>query len=165
MRWIYAATALACIGLPAQADLHVEFIEGAPKDRFVVTNVGSCALGEAMVMIDMGASKGGLIFDVTGQGAGVEVFQPFQVVSGSEFLTEAPSVTDGDTQVALQIKGMSAGEALVITTDVDDTIDAREITVTGSEFSGTTLSVNANGAEATVIFGDDRTVVAPLDAC
>ncbi len=165
MRSILCTAAIACIGLPAQADIHLEFIEGAPKDRFIITNVGSCDLDGALVTIDMGDSFGGLVFDVTGQGAGVEVFQPFQVVSGAEFLTNEPVVSDGDTQVALQVQGMGAGEAVIITTDIDDTINSREITVTGSEFSGTTLSITANGTEAAVIFGEDRSVVAPLDTC
>ena len=90
---VFSAVALSS---PATADLQVEFVEGAPKDRFVFTNVGDCALGAGQFEIDFVNSSAGLIFDVTNEGAGVEVFQPFEITVGAEYLTSQPLITDGD---------------------------------------------------------------------
>ena len=78
------------------ADLEVQFIEGAPKDRFVITNVSDCALTAGQFKIDFTTSNAGLIFDVAEAGAGVEVFQPFEVTAGVHNLVTQPSIVDGD---------------------------------------------------------------------
>lgn len=72
------------LAVPAMADVQVEFVEGAPKDRFVLHNASDCGLTAATVLLDLSSPQGGLIFDVTGAGEGVEVFQPFEMVSRSE---------------------------------------------------------------------------------
>ena len=64
---------------PVQADIVVNFVESAPKDRFVIENTGECEFENLVVEIDLSGSAGGLIFDTTATGAGVEVFQPFEV--------------------------------------------------------------------------------------
>jgi len=51
---------------PAMSDVLVEFDEGAPKDRFTVSNSGDCPLGPMRVVIDISTAPAGLIFDVTG---------------------------------------------------------------------------------------------------
>ena len=61
---LFAATSL-------QAGVQIRFIEGAPKDRFVLTNVGACEVETSTVKIDLSQSAGRLIFDVTDKGAGV----------------------------------------------------------------------------------------------
>jgi len=126
--------------LPSFADLQVQFIEGAPKDRFVVTNVGDCDLGAGQFEIDFSASNGGLIFDVTGSGAGVEVFQPFEITSGAQLLAAEPSITDGDKRARLDILGLGVNETIAFTIDVDDTNNTREITVANGEIAGTKVS-------------------------
>ena len=133
---IKRAAVLAIIGVlflssPSYAELKLQFFEGAPKDRFVVTNIGSCDIEAAQVERDFAASKAGLIFDVTGSGAGVEVFQPFEVTQGALLLADQPSISDGDRRVTLNMTGL----------DVDDTAGTREITVADSEMSGTTVSL------------------------
>ena len=50
---------------PAAADLEVTFRDGAPKDRFSITNSGTCDLSAMSVLIDLSSSPAGLIFDVT----------------------------------------------------------------------------------------------------
>ena len=50
--------------------VEIEFVESAPKDRFVITNIGSCALDELMIDFDLSQSAGKLIFDTTATGAG-----------------------------------------------------------------------------------------------
>ena len=133
------ATLVALTSTPALAELSVTFREGAPKDRFIVQNTGACDLGPATLAIDLSNTNGKLIFDVTAAGAGVEVFQPLEVVTGASALSSVPSVRDGDSVLELQIETLAANSEIVLTVDVDDTIGAREITVNGSEFEGATL--------------------------
>lgn len=130
---------------PAFADLEVRFQEGAPKDRFTLTNPGTCALGPMEVTIDLAGSSAGLVFDVTGEGAGVEVFQPFELVSGQEYVAAHSVVSDGDNAVMLRLLGLAAGAGVAFTIDVDDTIGAREITVSRSEIAGAGVRVEARG--------------------
>ena len=91
--------------LPSLASIQVRFDEGAPKDRFTIENAGNCDLGSTVISIDLSGSPHGLIFDVTGKGAGVQVFQPFELVNGGENLRKIPIVKDGDDQVTLEFVG------------------------------------------------------------
>ncbi|CUH41237.1 hypothetical protein [Ruegeria atlantica] len=130
---LFAATSL-------QAGVQIRFIEGAPKDRFVLTNVGACEVEASTLKIDLSQSAGRLIFDVTEKGAGVEVSQPLEFVEGAEALRQIPAVVDGQDSIELQIASLAAGDKLAFTIDVDDTIGQREITVTGSEIEGAKVS-------------------------
>lgn len=61
MKHFYLA-AIACVAAsPSFSDIRVQFLEGAPKDRFVITNQGQCALEAAQVEIDLSGSEAGLI--------------------------------------------------------------------------------------------------------
>ncbi|MEO1563461.1 MAG: aggregation factor core [Pseudomonadota bacterium] len=133
------ALVLCLISSPALAGLEVRFLEGAPKDRIVVANVGSCAVENASLEIDFSKSEGRLIFDTTSEGAGVEVFQPVEVVHGAEALSETPAVEDGETTLTLAISSLAPEARIILTMDIDDTIGEREITVTEGEFAGTHL--------------------------
>jgi hypothetical protein len=129
----------------AHADLLMEFDEGAPKDRFTLTNTGTCAAGPMVVTLDLGTAPAGLIFDVTGSGAGVEVFQPFELVAGAGNLVTLPRILDGDTMVKLDLRGLGAGRSVAFTIDVDDTGGGREITVSGSEIARASLRAQIAG--------------------
>ena len=136
----------AAIGLglwvnAASADVKVTFVEGAPKDRFVIENLGNCSLTSETLKLNLASSQGKLIFDVTALGQGVEVFQPFEVVEGADFLAEMPSVIDGQRELSLQIEQLPQGGSIAFTIDVDDTISAREITVTDAEIMGATIAM------------------------
>jgi len=157
-----AVAALVC-ATSAHADLAVRFSEGAPKDRFSLTNTADCALGPAQITVDLGTAPAGLIFDVSASGAGVEVFQPFEVVSGAQNLATLPKVTDGDTAVTLNLKGLAAGETVAFTIDIDDTGGGREITVSGSEIAG--ASVRMTGAMQQGVFNSDARAVVPAAPC
>lgn len=147
----------------AAADLTVRFDEGAPKDRFTLTNTGGCALPAGTVTIDLGTAPAGLIFDVTGSGAGVEVFQPFEVTSGAENLTRLPRVSDGQSAVTLDLKGLGSGATVSFTIDVDDTGGGREITVSGSEIAG--ASVRVGGIESAGLFESNAQATVKIAAC
>lgn len=141
----------------------MQFFEGAPKDQFVITNTGPRAIQAAQVEIDFTNSKAGLIFDVTEAGAGVEVFQPFDVTQGAQVLTELPTISDGDQRVTLNMTGLAPTEFIAFTIDVDDTSGSREITVTDSEMRGTTLSLRVNNTvySATIETGAEVTLQTP----
>ncbi|MCP4824563.1 MAG: aggregation factor core [Shimia sp.] len=141
-----AALTLPFTAATGQADLHVRFIEGAPKDRFEITNHSACTISSSTITLDLASSQGALIFDVTGNGAGVEVFQPFEIVSGREALATLPTILDGQNAVDLPISTLVSGASIAFTIDVDDTLGAREVTVTGSEISGATVKLVGSDA-------------------
>lgn len=157
--------AVLLLSSPAYADLQVQFIEGSPKDRFVIMNVGSCDLGPAEFTIDFAASNSGLIFDVSDTGAGADVFQPFEVTDGAKHLAEVPVISDGDQRAALSITGIAQNEMIAFTIDVDDTNGTREITVTDDEISGTTFSLMSDSATYSVVMGDGAQAIIPTTTC
>ncbi|MFK7874287.1 MAG: aggregation factor core [Paracoccaceae bacterium] len=137
--------AVAIWALPAYADVRATFTESAPKDRFEITNDGTCALQGVSVTLDLSTSAAGLIFDVTSSGAGVEVFQPFQLITGGALVANPPQLRDGMNEVTLDIPNFPAGASIVFTIDVDDTrvqSDLGQIRVSGSEIEGAYLRVN-----------------------
>lgn len=160
-----SAIALICLTTAAQADIVASFVEGAPKDRFTVANAGACALGPMALRIDLSGSAAGLIFDTTARGAGVEVFQPFDVVSGAAQVLSAAPVRDGDTTIDLRLSDLSPAAPVALTIDVDDTLGGREITVSGSEIKGATLSVTLNGKTLQAPFGEDGIARLSTPAC
>ncbi|MBY5933134.1 aggregation factor core [Tateyamaria omphalii] len=127
----------------AVADLTVSFRDGAPKDRFTLSYDGACALDRLDVQIDLGAAPAGLIFDTTAAGAGVEVFQPLEWVSGAASTSE---VTDGDTLLSLSLDEVRPGATWAFTVDIDDTTSTRQITVDGSEMAGAVLRADGQAA-------------------
>ncbi|WP_171126148.1 MULTISPECIES: aggregation factor core [unclassified Ruegeria] len=141
-----------------QAGVQIRFIEGAPKDRFVLTNVGACEVEASTLKIDLSQSAGRLIFDVAEKGAGVEVFQPLEFVEGADALRQIPAVVDGQDSIVLEIASFAAGDKLAFTIDVDDTIGQREITVTGSEIEGATVSYTDADKTSTATFSSEALV-------
>ena len=80
---LFSFTALA-------SELQVQFIEGAPKDRFAISLEGNCALDAVSITIDLATAPSGLLFDVTDRGAGVQVFQPFELTAGHDLVLDLP---------------------------------------------------------------------------
>ena len=156
---------LLTLATPALADITVEFSEGAPKDRFTFTNTSDCALGPATVTLDLATAPAGLIFDVTGEGAGVEVFQPFELVSGARNVTATPSVSDGQQTLAMGLSGLGAGESVAFTIDLDDTTSTRQITVSGSEIAGSSVSIETERLAAAAIFTDKANAILRWSDC
>ncbi len=159
------ATSLALIATAASADIEVRFIEGAPKDRFDIVNTGGCALGPVTVTIDLAGSSGGLVFDVTAQGAGVQVFQPFELVAGRDLVIGAPQISDGDQQVMLDLSGFGGDQTVSFTIDVDDTGGARETTVSGAEISGARVQVTLDADVSSGMFDESAVARVKIAAC
>lgn len=162
--------ATLCFGTAAQADLAVHFIEGAPKDRFRIMNLSACPTGPIDVVIDLSASPAGLIFDTTASGAGVEVFQPFEIVAGADRVIASQRVSDGDTAVQLSISDLPADGMVAFTVDVDDTAPSSangQIRIAGTEIEGAQVVLSRAGTapEKGVFDRRGRTTIAATDAC
>jgi len=67
--------------------------------------------------------------------------------------------------VTLEIPTFEAGKRLVVSTDLDDTIGQREITVKSSEFSGTVVNVSVGGKAYSQTFGEKPKTVVELSDC
>lgn len=165
MRTILIAAITVTLATPAFADLQIRFDEGAPKDRFVIENTGDCALRDAKLTIDLAGSPYGLIFDVTGRGAGVEVFQPFELESGEASLKSQPLVRDGDNRLTLDFGNLPAGHTLSFTIDVDDTANNREITVSDAEIAGATVRLDALEGVQEAAFGNSASALMARPSC
>ncbi|MEL7228376.1 MAG: aggregation factor core [Pseudomonadota bacterium] len=153
LKSLTTAFALALlVPVTAHADVLVAFDEGAPKDRFTFRNSGSCPLSAAQLVLDLSTSRAGLIFDVTASGAGVEVFQPLDFVTGSTALRAVPKVRDGDNRLTMDIATLAPGETIAFTIDVDDTLGGREITVSDAEIAGARVSLTVKGKTVTAPF-------------
>lgn len=153
------------LGTAAQADLRVSFDEGAPKDRFRIVNTGGCAIVNSSILLDLSTSQGGLIFDVTGLGQGVEVFQPFDLVEGASALAGVPTVLDGETRIRLDVVALQPEAAIAFTIDVDDTLGQRAITVSGSEIEGASVSYSGPEQESSAAFSTQATALLRLADC
>ena len=153
----------------AQADLEVRFSEGAPKDRFTISNQGECSLKNVTLDLDLSKSQGKLIFDITAAGAGVEVFQPFEVTEGKLKLASSDGVKDGDSGMSLLIEALQPGERVSFTIDVDDTLPVSSlgmIRVAGSEIKGGLVSLKiGNSKPATATFGTNSKAIIPVSSC
>lgn len=158
MRLAAFALCLLTPTFAAAQDLTVQFADGAPKDSITLQNNG-CDLRDAMLILDLAGSSGDLIFDVTSGGAGVEVFQPVEITSGYAALSP---VQDGDKQLQIFISALDAGETLGLTADLDDTLEAgRQITVSGSEMAGASMSLALSDRVVTGTF--DSAGIAKID--
>ncbi len=149
----------------ANADLSVRFIEGAPKDTFKFENTGSCSISNAEILLNLSTSTAGLVFDVTSQGAGVEVFQPFEIVEGTAALNKIPMVSDGQSKILLNVATLAAGDSISFTIDVDDTKGQREITVSGSEIAGATVDFTNATQSASAAFSPSATADLAVVGC
>jgi hypothetical protein len=99
-----------------------------------------------------------LIFDTTAAGAGVEVFQPFNVSEGDIELLSG-DVVDGNSELTLRIAELVPGARASFTIDVDDTLTESElgmIRVTASEIAGATVSLRDQGTQTISALFDDR---------
>lgn len=153
----------------ANSVVEIRFVESAPKDRFIITNMGSCALEDLVIELDLSPSAGKLIFDTTATGAGVEVFQPFEVEEGNIVPLAAEGVNDGDSKLALQITSLAPGTRASFTIDVDDTLprsDLGQIRVADSEISGAIVNITVGESEAILAKFDNGSVArANLPIC
>lgn len=162
MRAVFAGLLIATL-LPYHAaaeicgvDIQARFIESAPRDRFVFENKSSFPVEIASLSLDLRPSAGRLIFDTESGGTGVEVFQLFRGEEGDAELANAPTVNDGDDQIALAFKAFGSGQTYRFSIDVDDQLTNSElgqIRVSGGEMQGAELTaVTADGTVHRAVF-------------
>jgi hypothetical protein len=150
------------------ASIQVNFIEGAPKDRFVITNNSQCLLKALRVDIDLTNTAGGLIFDTTATGAGVDVFQPFEVASGDIRLNGKASINDGDKVLSVTISSISPRASVSFTIDVDDTMPNSErgmIIISDSEIQGGTVKITLGSLDSDGTFGLNSMALVKMFDC
>ena len=159
---VFAATSSA-------AEIRFSFIENAPKDRFSIINGAACETGPIEVIIDLSTSAGKLVFDTTEAGVGVEVYQPFDLVAGTEFVLSATPVSDGDHMVHMALSDLPPGAEVGFTIDVDDRLEngaLGQTRVAGSEIEGAAATVISRTSGAVSGRYDQRNqVVLAYDAC
>lgn len=162
MRNVVFALTLLASPVTAQ-DLIVQFADGAPKDRISFQNSG-CNIANAVVLIDLAGSQGGLFFDTSPGGAGVEVNQPVEITHGYGALSK---VRDGDKRLQMLVHSLGAGDHLDLTADLDDTNgDDAEIIVNGSEIAGASVRLALSDRVLMAIFDDagQASFALPADA-
>jgi hypothetical protein len=164
-RTLTLTTLVAFSATLAQADISARFIEGAPKDRFEITSTSECLKGPLTVTINLDGSAGGLIFDTTAAGAGVEVFQPFELTSGGALVEQAPKVMDGDKALSIGLSALPKGQTVAFTLDVDDTGGVREITMNGAEIAGASIMLLVGGESKQAMFGSDAKATLSNSGC
>ncbi len=127
--------------------MRFSFIESAPKDFFRITNNATCSTGPVEVIIDLSASAGKLVFDTSDTGAGVAVYQPFELVTGGEHVLSSTPISDGDDMVHMSLDSLTPGAEVTFTIDVDDQLKAGElgqIRISGPEIVGASATVFTN---------------------
>lgn len=156
-------------GTAALADISVRFTESAPKDRFHIANLSACPTGPLEIVIDLSGSAAGLIFDTTGSGAGVSVYQPFELVAGAEQVEAASEITDGDSRAVLRLSELPVKGEVAFTIDVDDTLPASyngQTMISGAEIKGARLLVRpGSGSTIEASFDSSGDAIAPLGTC
>lgn len=164
----FVAACLVASASAVSAQMTVEFTESAPTDRFRIINKSACPSGELDLTIDLKGSAAGLLFDTTGTGQGVEVFQPFVLTEGADYLKQVPDVADGARSVTLSISDLPAQKTVSFTIDVDDTqaISTNgQIRVAGDEIAGATVRLSGQTALGETQFSSDGTAVLSLNTC
>ncbi len=160
---------LIIMGQTALANVEVSFYESAPKDRFVIKNTGKCLLQDLTLEIDFTKSAGRLIFDTTATGAGVEVFQPFEVTIGDISLISQTGVKDGDAKLALSIPSLASGKSASFTIDVDDTLPVSElgkIRISDSEIKDGMVKISSGKQiPASALFGSNSKAIVLQSTC
>lgn len=151
MRLFLIAAGLICASTANADGLLVQFADGAPKDSLTLSNMG-CPIREATIVFDLRDTPAGLIFDVTAAGAGVEVFQPVEVMQGDVVVSP---VADGGQVLHLYVPHLPTGDSIRLTADLDDTTSGRQITVNGSEMIGAKVSISYGNTAQTSAFNAD----------
>lgn len=125
-------------------DVSFAFTESAPRDRFEFRNESSAGQSIQRLRLALARSAGRLFFDTVQGGAGVDVFQPFQVDSGDARLAADPAVKDGDDRLELVFERFEPGQRFQFSIDVDDRLgdsDMGPTRVSGREMEGAVLTV------------------------
>jgi hypothetical protein len=139
--------------------IRLVFNESAPKDSFSLRNEGHCVAKPVQLMVNLAPSRGRLIFDPTGSGAGVEVFQPFQITRGRNLVSTVQPVSDGDNQLILNFNRLPPKARFAFTIHVDATLERSETgptRISGVEIEGGSIIVRVR--DSAIVLRSDFTV-------
>lgn len=170
-RWHAARAAagalfVALCASPAMAeDFRASVVEGAPRDRFILEHLGSCRIERVVVTIDFSGAPTGVYFDVTPNGAGLNVSQPVQIIEGAGHVAETPAVLDGDQTLVLTLRDLEPGVRVVLTGDLDDvapTSIAGRTRIGGDEILGSVLRARVGDRERVADFTSSGVATLPL---
>lgn len=172
----YARLSRPCLALmpaliagPALAELRVSYVDRAP-DLITIRNGSACDLGPFELTIDLRPSPAGLIFDISGAGAGFAGHAPLSILQGAEQVLSISDLTDGDTRLVLQIDFLSGNGTISMAVDLDDTSPASEMgrtIISPAEIAGAVAEVRRGPGAPPLSagFGPDGVAVVPLEAC
>lgn len=152
---------------PAPAEIRVTYQDLSP-DIITIRNGSAFDLGPFELTVDLGTSPAGLIFDVSGTGAGFAGWAPLSVIAGGEQVLAIGEVTDGDTRLVVRLDFLAGHGTVAIAVDVDDTDPASALgptIIAPSEIAGATAHVSHGGPPVSATFGPDGLAVLPLEAC
>jgi len=105
---------------------------------------------------------------VTGAGAGVEVFQPLDVVDQNPLVLAISEISDGDQTLDIGLDEMTPGAKIRVTFDMDDTLtnsSLGQIRVSRSEIEGASAMTNLAIDTPSAQFDAEGVVVIPQPAC
>jgi hypothetical protein len=139
-----AAPLLVVAQTTCKVDVTFTFTESAPRDRFEIRNDSSAGQPIQRARLELNGSAGRLFFDTAQGGAGVDVFQPFQVDSGEARLATVPVVKDGSDRIDLAFERFEPSQRFQFSIDVDDRLgdsDMGPTRVSGRELEGALLTV------------------------
>lgn len=155
---------LLTFAAPAAAqDLIVHYAGGAPKDHISFESTG-CSLSNAMVLIDLAGSAGGLSFGATPNDSAVETYQPVEITSGYGALSP---VRDGDQRLQVFVRALPPGEQLHLSADLSDTLGQDATGASGgSEVAGASvrLALSDRVLKGTFDTAGTATIPLPVDA-
>ena len=147
----------------AAQDLIVQFDGGVPKDH-ISFEASDCNLSNAIVLLDLTGSAGGLSFDATPMDSDAKTPQPVEITSGYGALS---NVRDGDMRLQILVHMLPPGEALKLSANLGDT-PGQETTGAGagSEISGASIRVALSDrvVKGTFDMAGTATISLPEDA-
>lgn len=162
------APCLALLATPALAELRVTYVDRSP-DWITIRNDSGCDLGPFELTVDIGRSPAGLIFDVSGSGAGFAGYAPLAVVEGAEQVVAIGELIDGDTRLVVELDFLAGDGSVRIAVDVDDTRADSEFgrtIISPAEIAGAVAEARRGAAPPlSGTFGPDGVATVPLEAC
>lgn len=145
----------------AAQDLIVHFAGGAPKDHISFESTG-CNLSNAIVMIDLAGSAGGLIFHTTSIDDSAEYHQPVEITHGYGALSP---VRDGDMRLQILVHTLPPGEELHLSADLNDRrAQGSGATINGADMAGASVRLALSDRVLKGTFDTAGTATIPLPA-
>lgn len=164
----HSGTAYACT-----PDATVTFREGAPTDRFIISNDNASSWTLVSMAIVLRGSIGRLIFDTEEGGDGSSVFQPFRSGGGTVTAEGVIGADDGSEELAIAFQNFGPGHTYMFTIDLDDRLEmsqSGQTIITGAEIAGATIEaefVDTSGMRfrSSGMFREDAVAILTHGAC